>query len=162
VWVEAIGGWGNGAVQLVEIPSWSEYHDNIVAFWRPGQPLAAAAEYRFTYRLHWCWAPPVAPPTAAAVETRTGSGAEKGQRRFMIDFVGGKLKALQSEVALEPVISTSAGTVQTPVAQPNPVVGGWRVSFILVPGDAAVCDLRCTLKLGEELLSEVWTYRWTR
>ena len=41
LWVEAIGGWGSGVVQLVEIPSWSEYHDNVVAFKRPDRPLLA-------------------------------------------------------------------------------------------------------------------------
>jgi glucans biosynthesis protein len=149
-------------VQLVEIPAWSEYHDNVVAFWRPSQPLPAQAEHRFTYRLHWCWTPPIVPTTAVALETRTGAGPEKGQRRFVIDFIGGKAKALPQDAAVEPVLTASAGKVEHPVAQPNPVAGGWRVSFVLAPGDAAVCDLRCTLKLGEELLSEVWTYRWTR
>jgi glucans biosynthesis protein len=162
VWVEAIGGWGSGAVQLVEIPAWSEYHDNIVAFWRPNRPLPAQAESRFTYRLHWGWTPPVTPPMAMAYETRTGAGPEKGTRRIVIDFIGGRLKALPQETPVEAVITTSAGTVTHPVAQQNPAAGGWRVSFVLAPGAAAVCDLRCTLKLGEELLSEVWTYRWTR
>ena len=162
LWVEAIGSWGSGAVQLVEIPAWSEHHDNVVAFWRPSQPLPAQAEHRFTYRLHWCWRPPVVPETAAALETRTGAGPEKGQRRFVIDFIGGKAKTLPQDVAVEPVITASAGKVEHPVAQPNPAAGGWRVSFVWVPGDATVSDLRCTLKLGEELLSEVWTYRWTR
>ena len=39
LWVEpkpgANGGWGKGAVQLVEIPTVDETFDNIVAFWNP-------------------------------------------------------------------------------------------------------------------------------
>jgi glucans biosynthesis protein len=161
LWVEAIGNWGEGAVHLVEIPSKSEFDDNMVAFWRPKQPLPVQTEYRFTYRLHWCWTPPVTPSLASVTATRAGAGAETGTRRFVIDFVGKQLTDLKPDASLEAVITTSAGTVQQPVAQPNPAIGGWRVSFVLVPGDAEVCDLRCVLKLGETLVSEVWLYRWT-
>jgi glucans biosynthesis protein len=162
LWVEAIGGWGSGVVQLVEIPSWSEYHDNVVAFWRPGRSLLAQTENHFTYRLHWCRVPPAVPPTAVAMETMSGAGPEKGKRRFVIDFIGGRLAALPQDAAVEAVISTSAGVMESPVVQPTPAASGWRLSFVLVHGDETLCDLRCTLKLGEELLSEVWTYRWTR
>ena len=41
------GKWGKGWVELVQIPTDDEIHDNIVAFWRPaaapvGQPLSFA------------------------------------------------------------------------------------------------------------------------
>ena len=41
LWIEPIGDWGEGMVQLVEIPTKSEIHDNIVAYWRPKQKLGA-------------------------------------------------------------------------------------------------------------------------
>ena len=41
LWVEMLGDAGEGAVHLVEIPTTREIHDNIVAFWRPTQPLRA-------------------------------------------------------------------------------------------------------------------------
>lgn len=34
LWVEPVGNWGAGAVVLTEIPTQSEIHDNIVAFWK--------------------------------------------------------------------------------------------------------------------------------
>jgi periplasmic glucans biosynthesis protein len=58
-------------------------------------------------------------------------------------------------------ISASAGTVKQPVTQPNPATGGWRVSFALDPAGAKLCDMRGTLRLGEEPVAEVWSYRWT-
>ena len=161
LWVETIGDWGNGVVQLIEIPSKSEGNDNVVAFWRPNQPLPAQAEYRFTYRLHWCWTPPTVPARATTAETRVGAGPEKGTRHFVIDFVGGRLAELKPDAPVEPAATTSEGALRHPVAQLNPVSGGWRVSFILDPGGATACDLRCTLLLGEEHLSEVWSFRWT-
>jgi glucans biosynthesis protein len=161
LWAEAIGDWGSGVVQLVEIPSNSEANDNVVVFWRPSHPLPPQAEYRFTYRLHWCWTPPATPSRATTAETRVGAGPEKDTRRFVIDFVGGRLDQLKSDAPVQPAITTSAGSVQHLVSQPNPTTSGWRVSFILAPGSAALAELRCTLNLGEELLSEVWSYRWT-
>jgi glucans biosynthesis protein len=161
LWVEAVGDWGDGVVQLIEIPSKSEGNDNIVVFWSPSQPIPAQAEYRFTYRLHWCRTPPAMPSQATTAETRVGAGPDKGTRRFIIDFVGGRLGELTPDAPLEPEVTTSAGSVQHLVAQSNPATGGWRVGFVIAPGDAAVAELRCALKLGDEWLSEVWSYRWT-
>ncbi|MBL8906185.1 MAG: glucan biosynthesis protein, partial [Rhizobiales bacterium] len=39
VWVEPLGDWGEGAVQLVEIPTDAEIHDNIVAYWVAAKPV---------------------------------------------------------------------------------------------------------------------------
>jgi periplasmic glucans biosynthesis protein len=161
LWVEPIGDWGQGAVELVEIPSKSEYNDNIVAFWRPQHPLPPDVEYRCTYRLHWGWTPPVVPTQAITAATRTGAGPEPNTRRFVIDFAGGRLAELKDDPSVGPMLVTSEGVVKDPVAHANPATGGWRVSFVLVPGNAALCDLRCILQRGEERLSEVWSYRWT-
>jgi len=43
LWAEPIGDWGEGAVQLIEIPTKEEIHDNIAGFWRPKNPLQAKA-----------------------------------------------------------------------------------------------------------------------
>jgi glucans biosynthesis protein len=79
----------------------------------------------------------------------------------MVDFTGGRLVDLNQEAPIEPTIALSAGIVKALVARPNTMIGGWRVSFILETDGAKLCDLRCTLKLGDEVLSEVWSYRWT-
>ncbi len=42
LWVEPRGDWGEGHVELVEIPSSKEINDNIVAYWQSATPLAAA------------------------------------------------------------------------------------------------------------------------
>jgi glucans biosynthesis protein len=161
VWVEPIGHWGSGAVQLVEIPSRTDYHDNIVVYWRPSQPIPAQSEESRAYRLHWCWTPPATPPLATTADTRVGAGPDKGARLFVIDFVGGRLAELPSEAPVKFDITTSAGAIKQASARPNPITGGWRVRFVLDPAGAKVCDMRGILKLGEEPLSEVWSYRWT-
>jgi glucans biosynthesis protein len=145
----------------VEIPSKTDYHDNIVVFWRPSQPLPAQSEERRTYRLHWCWTLPVTQPLATTADTRVGAGWEKGTRLVVIDFVGGRLADLTPDAPVQVVVTTSAGTVKQPMVRPNPITGGWRVSFVLDPGGEKLCDMRSLLKLGEEPISEIWSYRWT-
>ena len=41
-----IGDWGQGAIQLVEIPTDDEIHDNIVAIWVPAEPAAPGRQLR--------------------------------------------------------------------------------------------------------------------
>ena len=50
-WVEPIGNWGEGRVELLEIPTAAEVHDNIVAYWSPAKPLEVGQEASFAYRL---------------------------------------------------------------------------------------------------------------
>ena len=54
LWAEPIGDWGQGDVELYEIPTQLETNDNIVAFWQPKDPLKQGQSYSYVYRLHWC------------------------------------------------------------------------------------------------------------
>jgi glucans biosynthesis protein len=159
LWVEPIGDWGEGNVDLVEIPTKLEINDNIVAFWRPKNPLRAKAEHGFTYRLHWCAQPPVPSELARFGITRTGA-APKG-RVFVLTASGGKLKDLPSDTALQGRISADKGTVGNVLITPDPEQNAWRLSFELDPGDEKLCELRATLMQGEVPVTESWLYRWT-
>ena len=53
VWVEPLDDWGKGWVELVEIPSVQEIHDNVVAYWVPKDKPTPGQELRYRYRLHW-------------------------------------------------------------------------------------------------------------
>jgi glucans biosynthesis protein len=159
MWIEPIGDWGGGAVTLVEIPTANETNDNIVAFWRPKEPLRKGGEYSATYRMHWVWDTPVAGKLARIAATR--SGAVPGGRVFVLDIVGDPVKGLPSDAKVRPDISASAGKVGGVFSVPNSETGGWRVSFELQPDGAKLSELRCVL-LGEAgPLSETWLYRWT-
>jgi glucans biosynthesis protein len=159
LWVEPIGDWGNGAVQLVEIPTKEEIHDNIVAFWRPRNPLAAKREHTFTYRLHWGVGKADAPPLAQFIKTRVGAGTD-GTRRFVIEAVGGILKDKDPNT-LRGTVTVDKGEVRNLVVQPNPLTKGWRVSFELATNKQPVIELRAQLFSQDEAISEVWIYRWS-
>jgi periplasmic glucans biosynthesis protein len=156
--VEPIGDWGNGEVRLIEIPTENEIHDNIVAFWRPKDPLRAKGEYAFIYRLHWGDGE-TETRLAEFAKTRIGAASDSA-RLFVLDIVGEKLKNIKAD-AVRGIVSANFGKVTNVVTQPNPEAGGWRLSFNLAPEKAPVVELRTQLMQNDDPLSEVWVYRWT-
>jgi glucans biosynthesis protein len=156
--VEPIGDWGDGEVRLIEIPTQTEIHDNMVAFWRPKEPLRAKGEYAITYRLHW-GGDETGAPLAEFMKTRCGA-APNNARLFVLDIVGEKLQGVKAE-AVRGVVSANFGTVSNIVTQPVPEDGGWRLSFNLTPDKASVVELRAQLMQNDQPLSEAWLYRWT-
>jgi glucans biosynthesis protein len=160
LWVEPIGDWGEGSVNLVEIPSNSETNDNIVAFWRPKDPLRAKGEYGFTYRLHWCAQPPISPDLARFGKTRTGA-TEHGRVFVLQAEMSEKLKAIPLDTQLQAKVVASKGTIKDILVTPDPEQNAWRLSFELQPGDEKLCELRATLMQADTPLTETWLYRWT-
>jgi glucans biosynthesis protein len=169
IWVEPVGDWGEGAVQLVEIPTDDEIHDNIVAYWTPKQPVRAGDELKYAYKLYWTNDEPN-PPTniGRVVATYTGNGGVPGQRRredvfkrkFVIDFAGGPLAAMQQRFDVTPVISHSRGRVDNSYVIKVVGTNRWRALFDLTTEGDAPVDLRCYLRLEGETLSETWLYQW--
>jgi glucans biosynthesis protein len=158
LWVEPIGDWGEGFVYLFNIPTKKEIHDNIVAFWRPKQPVTAKAEHNFTYRLHW--GPDVAKSDRLARFTRTGVGAHgTGSKLFVLELIGDGLKGLDAK-AIKGVVTAEKSEISNIVTQPNPETGGWRLSFQCNIKDQPI-ELRAVLNENDKPISEVWTYRWT-
>lgn len=159
-WVEPLGDWGAGEVHLVELPTGDEYHDNIVAFWRPREPLAAGREHRWRYRLHWCAEHAWKPELARVAATRAGD--HNGARLYVIDLDGERLDALAANARLTVDAATSAGELRAAVAYRVADSGVWRMSFEFVPGQSQVAELRARLldEAGQPL-SETWLSRWT-
>jgi glucans biosynthesis protein len=168
IWVEPRGHWGRGAVQLVEIPTSDEVHDNIVAYWRPDKDVAAGDSLSFDYRLYWQDSEPAFPAALAKVgATRIGRGGPGfsnigagPRRRFAIDFEGGTLSAMAPRYDLKPMVSASSGRIEGAYAIKVAGTNRWRVLFDLIPGDKVPIDLRCGLRLSDRLLSETWIYQY--
>lgn len=168
LWVEPKGGWGEGAVQLVQIPTSDETLDNIVAFWNPAQQLPPGKESLFGYRLYWGSKPPVQSDLAICVATRTGMGGVVGKKRehyawrFAVDFSGGPLAKLDwAKTKVEPVITLSSGRAEITSARPLASVKGARVMFDVVPGESLEpITMRLYLKAGGQSLTETWLYEW--
>ncbi len=169
LWVEPGGDWGQGAVQLIEIPTDDEIHDNVVATWVPAEPATAGKAFAFTYKLYWQADEPFPTSLARCVATRMGRGGQPGLprpagvRKFMVEFLGGPLATLPFGVKPEAVLSTSRGHF-TPYlyteAVPDGLAGHWRAQFDLVVEGTDPVELRCHLKNDNEVLTEIWAFQY--
>jgi len=162
LWIEPIGDWSAGDVQLVEIPSDSETNDNIIGYWKPKQPLAARSETFFAYRQFWCWNPPEPPPLAIATQSRAGRGSSPKRRRFMVEFTGEILSLPQNAKAMKPNLNAAPGSFTALQTFTSADRKSCRVLFELDPGNNAFSELRLVLEEAGKPISETWLYRWTR
>jgi glucans biosynthesis protein len=161
-WVEPVGDWGPGSVQLVELPTNDETADNIVAFWTPEAPAAAGRAFDLRYRLHWTAEEPNALGVARVVSTRFGRGGQPGRpplagaRRYVIDFGGGPLADLAPDDEVEAVVTLSEGRPMHLSVQTLPGPGRRRVTFDVQAPKARALELRAYLRRGDAALTETW------
>ena len=131
VWVEPVGDWGEGAVQLVEIPTDAEIHDNIVAYWVPKEPVKAGDERDFRYRVYWIKDEPFPSQAGRVVASRRGRGDRPaevdklGLVKYAIDFEGGELAKYESGDAISRWSRCRAArcSTHTPCASTPPTNG---------------------------------------
>jgi glucans biosynthesis protein len=166
-WVEPVGDWGKGRVELVEIPTDEEINDNIVAYWVPERAVRGGEGLDFSYRLRSVLDSPERPPLGRVVSTKIGSSRVPGRpdlpregRHFVLDFEGGDISVLRAEQPVEAVVTTSSGELRQPIVQKNTETGGWRVFFDLMPENKPA-DLRCVLRMRGRPLTETWVYLWS-
>ena len=167
-WVEPIGDWGKGAIQLIEIPTDDEINDNISAYWSPAEPVKAGSRISLRYRLHWYADEPYPSPLGRCVATRLGRGGEPGKprpngvRKFAVEFLGGPLAQLPYGVKPELVLWSSRGefTYSFTEAVPDDVPGHWRALFDLTAEGMAPVEMRLYLKAGDKVLTESWLYQY--
>ena len=166
-WIEPLGDWGKGGVELVEIPTDEEIHDNIVAYWVPEAKVEPKKSIPFSYLLSAYTHSSARPPGGRVVSTRTGGilAGPNGQslpnvRRMVVDFAGGDLDDLYAAQPVQAQVSANGGEVEDVTVQRLPQSAIWRVSFKVKTTGEKPADLRCYLTLYGEALSETWTYLW--
>lgn len=170
LWVEPLAPLGKGQVQLLEIPTDDEIHDNIGAFWVPAGEARAGNRYRLHYRLHWLdnEAYP-AGNIAQTVSTRIGRGGEPGKPRpaneykFVVEFDRPEImRQIPYGVFPEVVFSSSTGKVIRSFAEPVPEGNVWRATIDLAVEPEQIAELRMYLALNGKPLTETWLYQFDR
>jgi glucans biosynthesis protein len=165
VWVEPLEGWGEGAVQLVEIPTDDEISDNIVAYWLPKAPVKAGSEWNFKYRLHWLADEPYPPNLARVIATRVGRGGIPGQprpkdkKKIVIDFAGGPLEDLKKGDPVQLIVDAARGTIDGDYVLQVVGTKHWRAFFDIAVDGAAPVDIRAFLRYNDKPLSETWLFQ---
>lgn len=165
--VEPLSDWGTGNVRLVEIPSDLEGNDNIVAYWVPEAPAKAGDSREFAYRLSWGDLPHDDAEALAFVhETRSGhggfSGAEtvKGTRKFVIDFKGGMLAALDAKATVEPIVTLTGGELLGTTLEKINGTDIWRLVIEAGAADGAIVEMGAHIAGYDRKLTETWLYQW--
>jgi glucans biosynthesis protein len=159
-WVEPLGDWGPGRVELQQLHARAETEDNIVAYWVPAALPAAGQALDFAYRLHWQGDAPTQPPAGWTVQSRRGRGwapLAAGELQYVLDFDGPALRALPAGAEVAAVASAGAGGRVTEArAYPHPQ-GGWRMQLRVQRSDPAQpLELRAFLQSRGQALTETW------
>lgn len=160
LWITPGEDWGAGIVELVEIPADKEIYDNIVAYWRPREPIPAGSNYSFSYQMAWGDEPDNVPDVARVTNTRIGKGFDQVKNVVAIDFTDHPMLPEDlSEVTL--TVRSNTGEISEGILQRNPGTGGVRLAFSFLPGDAKAVEMRAQMHVDGTPISEVWLYRWT-
>jgi glucans biosynthesis protein len=160
LWVQPQGNWGPGIVELVEIPSPNEYHDNIVAYWVPKDKPVAGQELRLSCQLGALLRGPDEGPRARAISTRITPAHDKIPTRFILDFAGDNLPTGPAKQPIEARTQVSNAEIQNLVAQKNEITGGWRVFFDLAKTTREPVEIRVCLQAMGQVVSETWLYHY--
>ncbi len=167
-WVQPLGGWGKGGVELVEIPSDEDIHDNEVAYWVPAEAPPAGKPFSYAYLLSAFAEESSWPPGGRVIASRSGRPTSPdanvrfapGTRRMLVDFAGGDLNGLAATQPVKAEVTADNGRVTGTTVERLPS-GAWRASLLVTPSAKRPVDLHCYLTLYGEVLSETWVYQWT-
>ncbi|MFC0220796.1 glucan biosynthesis protein [Pseudochelatococcus lubricantis] len=169
-WVEPVGDWGPGHVELLEIPTNDETNDNIVAFWVPDAKPQPGQTLVYRYRIRAVADAEGLHPGGRAVNTYQGkpkaAGSTEavlpGTRRFLVDFAGNDL----AYYALDPAsvtidASVSKGQVVRTFLSSNAKINGFRAGIDVAVPPGETVDIRAFLRAGGRALTETWIHPWT-
>ncbi len=165
VWVEPLEDWGQGSVQLVEIPTDDEIHDNIVAYWEPAEKFRAGQHRTLRYKLHWRLDEPYPTKNARVLATRTGAGGVPGRPRprdtvkYVVDFDGPILAQFRNRDDLRAMVTVPSGRVSRETAYPIVGTNKWRAVFDYTPEGSQPVDLRLYLGRDGRAFSETWLFQ---
>lgn len=164
VWTEPVGTWPPGRVRLVELPTQTEYMDNITAFWTPtarippGRPFELAWKQRWTPGAVFGGPPGWVRATHQALHDR---GAPD-QTKYVIDFDAASLAHLPAETTLTAdVTATHGAEIRHTQIFRNMANGARRLIIVLAAAaGSAPVEIRARLMHDQQPVTETWTMRW--
>jgi len=162
-WIEPMGDWGPGRVELVQLNTPDETNDNIVAYWVPDQVPPIGQPVDLTYRVHWQGTKQMQrPPGAWVTQTRIGRGFTEladDEQQFVVDFTGPSLTALPADAAVKAVVTApSNGQIVESNAYRVEATGAWRMTVrVKQLRPTQPTELRGFLQNDTNVLTETWS-----
>ena len=167
LWVTPREGFNKGRLEVVEIPTTSEIHDNIVAFWTPEEPFNEGDSMYFSYELKTVEQHPFESALATVERTRQGRAVLPGDefkdeslattRQFTVDFLAPEAKTFDDKTT-KLVVQSANGTVSQQRLYPVADGAEWRATFFMQPTENQTTDMRAYIEQDGERVSEVWNY----
>ena len=167
-WVTPLGDWGAGRVELVQLPTPDETHDNIVAYWVPATLPAPGQPLDIGWQVDWQGDAQQRPPQAWVAQTRVGhsyAALAPNEQQYIVDFTGPALPAT-GEVMGEVTAVASAdrnGRITEQNVYRVEATGAWRMALrVTTVNPTQPVELRAFLtapsSTGPQTVSETWTY----
>lgn len=156
-WVQPVGDWGKGQVELVEIPSDSEENDNIVAYWKPAEGLKKGEPYQYAYKLTSPDDVPDNETSPRIVRSTSGLKLFDGNKEIVLDYTNIDSKDIEH---INVIAHISQGKIIERRIQANPNINGARVTITFDPEDADVAEIRVQLNKDDKYAAPTWLYRW--
>ncbi|WDT86047.1 glucan biosynthesis protein [Alteromonas sp. 009811495] len=167
LWVTPEAGFDKGRLEVVEIPTKSEIHDNIVAFWTPETPFNAGESLYFSYQLSTVEQNPFVSELASVVRTRQGKAVLPGDefkndklsttRQFSVDFTAPQDTSFDDQ-AMKLVVQGANGSISEQRLYAVADGQEWRATFLVKPKEKQTVDMRAYIEKDGKRISEVWNY----
>ncbi|MEW4486604.1 glucan biosynthesis protein [Thalassoglobus sp. JC818] len=156
VWVKPKSPWLNGTVELLELPAPHEGHDNIAAFWVPGDQIKVGEPVDLEYEVQFRSVKPRSSEFLARVVRHSLSRNEDGTIDVQLHFRGSAIKELSEQTPVSLDLLTVRGEVVE--QQSCKTKTGWRVDLKIDPIEVtAPVEIQVTLKDSNRRLSETWS-----
>ncbi|MBE7367243.1 glucan biosynthesis protein G [Ramlibacter pallidus] len=165
-WVRPLSDWGPGRVELLQLATPDETHDNIAAYWVPDRVPAPGEPLDLAYEIAWQGDAQQQPPGSRVVQSRRGVGYTRltplelsAQVQYVLDFEGPALAALPPGAPVRAVASADDnGRVLEAIAYPHPAGQRWRLTLRVQRLDPSrPVELRAFLQHDTHILSETWS-----
>lgn len=171
-YVEMIGDWGDGSIQLIELPTDREFTDNVIAMFVPAQTPQPGDRLEFAYRVHWSAADPAGSALAPCVATRANKGypynsreerppgASKLKRQVIFTFQGPMLKGLRPEDATLKLTASRGMVLEQRVTRMRAGADDRLDCIIVIDADGEPpVELRLYLEQSGKRLTETVLYQ---
>ena len=163
-WVEPVGDWGPGQVELVEFQNGDVNFDNIVAFWKPAESAQPGAPLNVSYRLTATRSVPGWASGGHAIGERVDTVDSESQLPYLdvrVDFQGSRLfEPVGIKQKIEVVFESDSGDVESTSVRVDDDNRRVRVTARIRNVPSPSTELRAYLKRDDDVLTETWSYLW--
>lgn len=156
LWIEPEGDWGKGSVELVHIPSDSDFNDNIVAYWVPEEKAVPGKPIQISYKQRWFLDDVILPPTGQIRATTIHKTAQRTE--MLIDFARGNLEKVP-ESALEASVQVGNGA-KVLTKRLDKLADFWRLTLFIEKESQDPVEIRAYLKHKDKMdaVTETFSY----